>query len=203
MGFVDMTTLQEYRKKLDVKLKEFDLAKRNAEKERETFLEADESLEYKEEARKILQVSAETVQNEAHARISDVVSRSLKSVFDNPYEFRVVFEQKRGKTEANLVFVRNGKVLTDPINEAAGGSVDIASFALRLACLVLQRPRRRRLLIMDEPFKNVRGSKNRRRVRDLILSLSEDLGVQFILNVDHEAYPQFTLGDVLDLNRGG
>ena len=154
----------------------------------------EDSLTYSEEAQRILQTVAATVQQEAHSRIAGVVSRCLEYVFEDPYEFRIEFEEKRGRTEANLVFVRNGNVL-DPLQASGGGAIDVASFALRLACLVLSRPALRRLLVLDEPFKNLSAA-YRPKISSLLGALSAEMGVQ-ILMVTHD--PVFQVGKVVEL----
>lgn len=124
------------------------------------------------------------------------MTRCLAAVFDDPYEFRIVFEQKRGKTDARLTFVRNGEEV-DPEDGCGGGVLDVAAFALRLGCLLTRRPRRRRVLILDEPFKHLSERKNyRERVRDLLLTVSEELNVQFVM-VTHD--PIFSVGKVIEI----
>jgi DNA repair exonuclease SbcCD ATPase subunit len=100
-------------------------------------------------------------------------------VFDEPYEFRILFAQARGRTEARLVFVRDG-VEVHPTRAAGGGVVDVASFALRLACLVYHQPKLRPVMILDEPFKFV-SEEYRDRCRELIEMLAAEMGVQFII----------------------
>ena len=50
-----------------------------------------------------------------------------------------------------------------------------------------------------EPFRNIRGQEYRERVRDLVVQLAEELGVQFIINIDTDVYPEFELGKVIRL----
>lgn len=151
------------------------------------------------EAQSIIQLIAQTMQQKAHKRISGLVSRCLSSVFSEPYEFRIVFDRKRGKTEARMEFERDGIVLDDPFNQIGGGVIDVAALALRLACIMMVQPRRRRLLVLDEPLKNVRGKQNRHRVRLLLETLAEEMDMQIILNVDIDSYPEFAVGDILEI----
>ena len=132
-------------------------------------------------AQKIIQIVAETVQKQVHKKIAGVVTRCLETVFgeDDAYEFEIQFEQKRGKTEANLFFVRNGKEI-DPTGGAGGGVVDVAAFALRLSCLLLSQPARRRLLVLDESFKML-SETFRPAVRELLMALARDMNVQIIM----------------------
>lgn len=135
-------------------------------------------------AQQIVQQVAQEVQNVVHRRISGIVTRCLAAVFDDQaYEFRIDVDIKRGRTEARMLFVRDG-VEVDPLTASGGGVVDVASFALRLAALCLSRPPRRKLLVLDEPFRFVSAG-YRDKVRDLLLVLSEELEVQIIM-VTHD-----------------
>lgn len=146
---------------------------------RDAVIAGEDHLAAAEEAQGIVQAVAETVQAEAHDRIAGVVTRCLAAVFDKPYEFQIRFERARGRTEARLVFVRDGQEL-DPLDASGGGVVDVAAFALRLSSLMLARPACRRVVVMDEPFKFVSVGR-RDRVRAMLESLAEDLDVQFVM----------------------
>lgn len=164
-----------------------------------SLAESEDLLVCAEEAQRIIQDVAQSVQQIAHNRIASVVTKCLGAIFEEPYEFRIDFDQKRGRTEATLVFIRGGLELTDPMNEVGGGVIDVAAFALRLACLVLERPQKRRLLVLDEPFSKIRGEHNRKRMRELVESLATEFGVQFIVCIDGDAYPEFVIGNVVEL----
>jgi len=149
-------------------------------KREETELATVESeLKYSLDAQEVLQLLAQAVQQQAHSKISEVVSSCLSAVFDDPYEFKIVFLRKRGKTEANLRFTRRG-LDVDPLTASGGGMIDVAAFALRVACLVLSRPRLSRIIILDEPFKFVSAG-YRENVRSMLEQLSEDMGIQIIM----------------------
>ena len=79
---------------------------------------------------------------------------------------------------------------------AALDYVDVAALALRLACVVLARPPRRRLLVLDEPFRFVRGRENRARTRRMLTGLAGDLGFQIILCTD---IPEYRLGMIVEM----
>jgi len=149
-------------------------------KARKVMVAAEDELDATQEAQQIIQVVAETVQEEAHDRISGVVSRCLATVFgEDAYEFKIRFERARGRTEARLVFVRDGMEV-NPVDASGGGVVDVAAFALRLGCLMLSRPARRRVVVLDEPFRFV-SQEYREAVRSMLEGLSVDLGVQFVM----------------------
>lgn len=176
-------TPADYRKKLARPLQHLREARSTVRGERASLASAQERETALREAQAIAQTVAAACQTTAHRKIADIVTKCL-ALFEEPYTFHIKFERKRGKTEARLVFERDGNELEDPTEEAGLGCVDVAAFALRVAALVLSQPPRRRLLVLDEPFRFV-SEGYRPRVRVLLESLSKDLGIQFIL-VTHD-----------------
>lgn len=189
-----------YRRQLDALEADYRAAVKSLKVEQAELMASDDELTASEEARDVIQSVAQAMQQEIHGRVSSLVSRCLEAVFDDPYEFKIVFDRKRGRTEATLVFVRRGLTLTDPLREVGGGVIDVASLALRLASILLTRPPSRRLLVLDEPFQRIRGVENRKRIRDLLVSLADDFGFQIVLNIDIDAYPEFALGKLVELS---
>jgi len=151
-------------------------------------------VEHAQKAQNTLQHLAQGVQQQAHARISEVVTKCLTAVFDDPYQFRIDFDRKRGKTEARLVFTRDGMDV-DPLTASGGGMIDVASFALRVACRALHRPRLSPVLVLDEPFKFVSES-YRDNVRRMLIEISDSLGVQIIM-VTH--IRELEVGNVVEI----
>lgn len=132
-------------------------------------------------AQKVLQVVAEAVQRQAHQEIAEIVNRCLDTVFEGEdYEFRIRFEQKRNRTEAQLSLSRAGCDGGDGMECEGGGVVDVAAFGLRLASLLLSRPQKRKLLVLDEPFRFV-SKEYRPAVAALLDALSREMNVQIIM----------------------
>lgn len=145
-------------------------------------------------AQKVVQEVAEAVQQSAHRQISSVVTKCLEAVFaEDAYAFEIRFSQKRGRTEAELLFCRDG-VEADPTTAAGGGVVDVAALALRLACLKLARPKLRQFLALDEPLRFL-SREYHDAARALLLALCKE-GMQ-ILMVTHN--PAFAVGKVVEL----
>lgn len=167
-----------YRQKIDKMLADYRLAESQVEANESELQEAKQDVVDTEVAQSLLQHVAQAIQQRAHDKVSMIVSRCLEAVFDEPYEFRIEFERKRGKTEASLQFYRDGNVI-DPLEGGSGGMLQVAAFALRLACLSLVRPRLRKVMVFDESFTGVHVV-NLARVKQLLNELSEELDVQFI-----------------------
>lgn len=144
-----------------------------------------------------MQRLAAAAQTAGQEKLAGVATRSLEAVFGrNTYRFAIELEQKRNRTEARLcLYDRRGNLLGDPLESTGHGYVDVAAFALRMAAMVMARPRVRRLFVADEPFRAVDRSK-RGRVRSLVESLAAELGVQVLL-VTHD--PELVTGGVIDL----
>jgi hypothetical protein len=108
-----------------------------------------------------------------------LVSKCLKTVFGpDAYEFSIVFEKKRGKTEARFVFLRGGEEY-DPVSESGMGYIEVSNFVLTLVEIIMTG--KRRLVIMDEPFKGLHGDENRERLASLLPVLCDELGFQMVL----------------------
>lgn len=180
--------------KLNQAKSEYSYLTKNIEKElleKQKFLE---ELEDYLKAQKLVQEVSEKVQEQAHRQISSIVSSCLEAVFEQPYTFKILFEKKRGKTEARLIFERDGHEI-DPISSSGGGVIDVASFALRLACLLLSKPQRRRILVLDEPFRFL-SAEYRPAMSKLIETLSERFQFQVIM-VTH--FDEYKVGKVINL----
>jgi len=190
-----MSALAAYRRRLDVLRGQQQLARAQMAAEAQAVGAAADHWQHLLQAQVVAQEVAQRLQHQAHAQIAQVVTRCLRAVYDDEaYAFRIDFEKKRGKTEARLVFVQDGQVL-DPVGNASLGQVDVAAFALRLAALLLARPRRRKLLVLDEPFKWV-DRQRRPRVRRLLETLAQEMDVQFFL-ITH--FTDLACGSVIDL----
>lgn len=187
-------TLTEWRGHINKQLGALAHARTQCKEEKVALAVIREDIAHTTEGLTIAQGVAEEIQTRAHRQIADIVSRSLEAVFDEPYEFKILFEQKRGRTEASLVFEREG-LQVDPMSASGGGVVDVAAFALRLSCLLLSRPPLQRLLVLDEPFRFV-SVEYRERVRSLLETLAVELDCQFIV-VTHQS--ELRTGTIVEL----
>jgi len=189
--------LIETRERVNGLLSDLKVADRACKDGRQKLTEAEDHLTYAEEAQRIVQQVAQEIQQQAHKRIAGVVSRCLETVFagDDIYGFKIRFDRKRGRTEAALILTKNGNEVEDPLNADSGGVVDVAAFALRTACIVLSKPKLRRFLSLDEPFKFV-SEEFRDNVRMLLEGLAKDFKFQYVMVTHEKAYQ---IGKVIEL----
>lgn len=152
----------------------------NLTKERKKLSLVKSRQDHLQQAQKACQEAAECVQRQAHGHLAALVSRCLSSVFgEDAPRLEIQFDQKRGKTEARLVLEHNGVEIQEPTDEMGFGMLDVAAFALRLGAVLLGVPRKRKLLLLDEPFKHL-ASEYHNRIAELLRSLTEEVGVQII-----------------------
>jgi len=145
------------------------------------------------QAQEIAQEAATQIQQLVHKQIADIVNKCLQTIFDDLYKFKIRFTPKRGKTEAELLFIKEGKEIKD----IGGGVIDVVAFALRLSSLLLSRKGLRPVLAMDQPFSNVSKSKGYlERVPEMLIMLAEEFGIQFI-QVTH--VDELKIGKVIEL----
>ena len=168
--------------------------RQQAREEKAHLAEAKLHLQTVQSAQEFLQQAAQGVQTEAQRQVAQIVSRCLAAVFPEPYRLKIHFERRRGKTEAEFIYVdRSGNHLEPGCT--SGGVLDVASLALRLVALVLTMPPARRLLVLDEPWAHVAGE-NLPRLAALLESLTTELGVQWLI-VTHN--PQLEIGRTISL----
>lgn len=188
-----MITLEKCQRILSKKLSDYRALQKLIKMEEREIEEAVLREEQLLQSRNILQEVAKSIQNEAHKNISSIVTKCLSSVFDEPYKFEIVFTKARGRTEVAFRFIRDEIALSP--EEVGGGVIDVASFALRVACILLCRPKPRRLIVLDEPFRFV-SIKYRPACATLLETLSKDLQIQFVV-VTH--FEELKIGKVIEL----
>jgi len=173
--------LKVVRNKVNTLLDDLKFVSNQCNKEKSKLIEAEDRLTYIEQAQSIAQTVAEQIQQRAHNQIASVVTRCLQTVFyDDNYGFQIRFDKKRGKTDAVLILTKDDHEIENPLDYDSGAVCEMAGFALRLSCLMLAKPKLRRLLILDEPFKSI-SEEYWESTRLLIENLSSEFDIQIIL----------------------
>ena len=187
--------IQQLRRQLNPILADYRAATVMVRTERQAVKHAEQTVQATTEAQALLQETAQSVQMQVHSRIAGVVTRCLQAIWgDSAYEFRITFERKRGRTEAAISLVRDGNEL-DPLDGAGGGCCDVVSLSLRLAAIMLARPKLRRLLIADEPLRHLSADR-RPAAREMMQTLAKDLGFQLIFATHAR---ELTVGKVIEV----
>jgi len=136
-----------------------------------------------EKSQTIFQLVSQKTLDNLKYHISELGSLALSDIFDDPYKLKLNFVQKRNKNECEILFEKNGEVF-DPLKSSGGGAIDVASFALRISLWAISNPKKRNVIILDEPLKFL--SKDlQHKAGSMIQKISEKLDIQIIM-VTHE-----------------
>lgn len=183
-GEIKKADVKELRDAVESKKAEKELYKKQLKQAKQRFRDANKRLTDIKEARIFVQEVANKTQQNLEEGVSDLVTTAFHSVFkDDPLDFQMQFVSRRNKTECDLHFVKHGNQM-EPLFSEAGGAVDIASFALRAAYLQLKD--NRKILLLDEPMKNV-SSDYLPDVAEMMRLISSDLGFQIVMVTHIEA----------------
>jgi len=110
-----------------------------------------------EEALKFIQYTAKITQQSIEQKLSSLVTSALQTIYpEDNYQFKIKFVEKRNTTECQLLFVKDGEEYR-PLEEDSGGVIDIASLALLVTFIKLEK--KRPLILADEPFRFVSRQK--------------------------------------------
>jgi len=177
--------IAELKEKLDKKITEKELLSSQLVEFKNNVEYLLTHLEDLEEARVILQKSAQITQKQLSFHIENIVSHALAAVFDDPYEFKVNFVTRRNYAECDLMFVNENGTEMKPLDSCGYGAADIASLALRVAYWNLSDGVRN-TLILDEPTRNL--SLDKQPLASLMIKeLSEKLSIQFLIVTHNKA----------------
>lgn len=138
-----------------------------------------------EDAKIIINLIAQKTQKKLEYRLCELVTLAMNSIFEDPYELKVDFVPRRGKTECDISFSKNQK----PYNpfSSGGGTVNVACFALIIAVFSLSRPKTRNFLLLDEPFARLKGEEPNKRAIQVVKEISDEVGVQIIMVSDERS----------------
>lgn len=151
--------------------------KRRLEREQKEWLK---ELKVCKVALRILQHAGEETQGKIVWGIEQLVTFAIKDVFkgEDSFDFKMeVHTDKKGTMSIEFFLEKDGERY-DPLECCGYGILDVACFALRVAVWSLTVTTR--VMIFDEPFKNV-SQKYKQRVGQLVGKIAEMCDFQFII----------------------
>jgi DNA repair exonuclease SbcCD ATPase subunit len=153
-------------------LKYFKNSKQENEKKLETMLKA-----------KSVLVEVQDITLRKYKEIIEgLVTMALNTVFDRPYRFNLTFQKKREIVECHMTVQEGDQEPEYPKDDSGVGLIDMISFALRVVIWGLDRPRKRPIFYLDEPFKALGDGEDLRKATETLSKIAKDLGIQLIIN---------------------
>lgn len=133
------------------------------------------------------------LQSDTINKICKIVTSAYQFIFQNNDEF-VIETNFSTKIPSAKFYIKTLKgdehILLDPIEEDGGGKVDVISFGLRIAGILLIKPKLNKVLVLDEQLKflsaSSSGSLYKERAAQFLKKIGEDYGIQ-IIAVTHDA----------------
>jgi len=142
-------------------------------------------VDWSEQAQIIIQTVAKETQQQLEYRISELVSLAQASVFDSPWNLKLDFVLRRGRTECDLLWEKtDGRQSKDITYGGGGGESDTGALGLQFSMWSLQRPRTRNFMTLDEPLKHLKGGEFPERGALMIKEISKGINLQ-ILMISH------------------
>lgn len=176
-------------KTIEYKKGQRDQLQKSIDKTAETIKHDKRALRLHEKALEIVKQVGLEMQKQLEYHLSEQVSLAMEAIFDDPYKLKANFIEKRGKTEVELLFTKRDLEFP-PIGSAGGGAIDIASLALRIAYWSMRQDKKvRPLLLLDEPFSQLKGEEANRRALAIVQEISQKLGLQ-VISVSDERMPR-------------
>jgi DNA repair exonuclease SbcCD ATPase subunit len=179
-----MTDIQSLRHKYEYRKGIRDSIEQNIDQLQTTIKEHKRNAIRYEKALEITKHVGLQTQKQLEYRLAEQVSLAMEAIFDDPYQLKLNFQEKRGRTEVEILFTRRDLEFP-PLGSAGGGTIDVASLALRIAYWSMRQDKQiRPLLLLDEPFSQLKGEDANRRALAIIKELSEKLNLQIIMISD-------------------
>ena len=114
--------------------------------------------------------------------IERTVTLAIRSVFDRDYTFHLKFKEQRNKIECIATVKEHGNI-REPKADMGGGLMDIIAIGFRVALLLIEVPRSRMFLFLDQPFSHCGGLI--KKAATMVKELNRELGIQFVI-INHE-----------------
>ncbi len=140
----------------------------------------------------VLSSYADVRQAEVHARVEDLVTSGLQTIFEDDLRFRVIQEVRARRVETRFAVVSTvggEEVETDVLNSRGGGVACVVGFLLRLL-VVLLKDEYRPFLFLDETFSQL-SSGYEPRLAQFLRELVDRTDCQLVLVTHSETYAEF------------
>lgn len=116
--------------------------------------------------------------------IEPLLTEALQLLLGPAAAFQLNFDNKRGAVTAHLLTTDNEEIEAEGTESHGGGVLDTESVLLRL--IFILRCGLPKLLVLDEPFRNLHGAESLETVSTFIQHLCSGLGFQILISTGDE-----------------
>lgn len=137
----------------------------------------------------IFQALSDEESSKFQSNLKRLVTAGLQVVFEEPMEFDIELAVERNVMAVNFYvtsLINDTKIRLDILSAKGGGVADVVSFLLQFL-LVYYLPQRRRIIIGDEPWKNL-SRDYKARFAEFVQAICVKSGVQLIMVTHDEEY---------------
>jgi len=169
-----LSDIKKTHKHLSDKMVELGLSQKKKEELKKELNVAKKKHKSGMKAKKVVILAAQNTLRDIELYLEKTVNLALRSVFTEPSHFTAKFVERRNTNELDLLFDE------DPnIDEShSGGQMDITAFTLR--CAFIFKKGLRRLILLDEPFKNV-SPEYQEACSNMVKTIIDELDLQVIM----------------------
>lgn len=154
-----------------------------------------------EEMLSIARKAAQLVQDALASRLSGIVTKALRTVFqDSERSFLIRFVERRDVTECDFFIVIDGEEY-DVLDEDGGGVADVCSLCLQIAAILLS-PETEKILIADEIARHLDGYGSQDRFVAVLSDLCRELDFT-VLTVTHAEPIRLMADAVFEVSKVG
>lgn len=129
-----------------------------------------------------MQQTAKLVQTKLADQLAALVTKALDIVFTENYSFKIRFvDDRRNATECDLILCEDSEEYDDLFDSCGYGVLDVVSFALRIAYLLIGN--HKRILFFDECFRHL-SDDDALFAAEMVNQLSKELHIQMLIFSD-------------------
>lgn len=176
----DLSPVQALFSELDIKRQILETVEARTRKD---IVDLGEEMVLLEKTSDVLNSLAKTSREKTIGLIETLVTHALRSIWEEPFDFRIETVEKRGVTQDQPKLLKDG-VEASIMDGHGGGIVNVVAFVLRLIFILKKKPALRKVVFLDEPFAYV-SANYQPKVGELLRELTEKLGIDMLM-VTHQ-----------------
>jgi hypothetical protein len=158
-----------------------------------------QDVELWEKAQVLLQQTAGVSRVGLKNLVEPLISQALQLLLGPNARFVIDYTTVRGGVRAHLVTIDNDGIMGEGEDVHGGGVQDVESVLLRI--LFILRLGLPKVVILDEPYRNVHGAQALATIGEFLQRLSEDLGFQVIVVTGDEDTSMPTASKIIMLEK--